>query len=72
MVLADGARLVGMSVLPAGLTAPEASGSETDEEPLDDDDQPEELADSPVPSLLLVTENVRVPNAAGFKLANGQ
>ncbi|EIE20608.1 DNA gyrase, A subunit [Coccomyxa subellipsoidea C-169] len=57
MVLADGARLVGMSVLPAGLTAPEASGSETDEEPLDDDDQPEELADSPVPSLLLVTEN---------------
>lgn len=59
MVLTGDARLVGMSVLPAGLSAPEASGSETDDDFAEEDAaQPEEPADSPVPSLLLVTQQV--------------
>ncbi|BDA50481.1 DNA gyrase subunit A [Coccomyxa sp. Obi] len=58
MGLTGDARLVGMSVLPAGLSAPEASGSETDDDFAEEDaaQPPEELADSPVPSLLLVTQ----------------
>lgn len=60
MVLKGAARLIGMSVLPAGLSALEASGSETDEDLSEEDvQQLEELADIPVPSLLLVTQNVR-------------
>ncbi len=59
MALTGDARLVGMSVLPAGLSAPEASGSETEDDFAEEDDaQPEEPADSPVPSLLFVTQQV--------------
>ncbi|KAK9917213.1 hypothetical protein WJX75_001927 [Coccomyxa subellipsoidea] len=58
MVLKGAARLIGMSVLPAGLSALEASGSETDEDLSEEDvQQLDELADIPVPSLLLVTQN---------------
>lgn len=66
MVLTGGARLVGMCVLPAGLSALEATGSETDEDVPEEDtpEQQEELADSPTPSLLLVTQNVRAPLSA--------
>ena len=59
MALTGDAQLVGMSVLPAGLSAPEASGSETDDDFAEEDAaEPEEAADSPVPSLLLVTQQV--------------
>jgi DNA gyrase/topoisomerase IV subunit A len=66
MSLAEGARLVGMSVLPAELSPPEgACSSLSDEE--SQEDEPEESssstdgqpADAPVPCLLLVTQHVR-------------